>query len=362
MTRVLAMVVAAGVATAAAPAWAHKPSDAQLRLAADGEVITGRLDVAVRDLDGALGLDGDGNGEITWAEVRAEAPRITAYVERRLALAADGAPCPVTLGNPALTELSDGAYWAIPVAADCGRRPASIEVAYSLLFDVDSMHRGLVHVAGQTAIVRDARPVRIALDDGSSFGSFVKEGVWHIWIGLDHILFLLCLVLPAVFQRRTQRWAAADSLRDVCREVFEIVTAFTLAHSITLVISAVGLVALPSRFVETAIALSVVAAALNNLLRTVDARWAVAFALGLLHGFGFSSVLIDLGLPSHELIGALLGFNLGVELGQAAIVVVLLPVLFWIRRTIAYQALLWAGSGATALLAMMWSYQRYVAL
>src|SRR5262249_2677929 len=142
---------------------------------------------------------------------------------------------------------------------------------------------------------------------------------------------------------------------------FEIVTAFTLAHSITLVISAVGFVALPSRFVETAIALSVVAAALNNLLRAVDARWAVAFALGLLHRFGVSSVLIDLGVPSRERRGAALGCTPGGELGQAAIVVALLPVLVWIRKTLAYQALLWAGSGTVAIVATLWSYQRYIA-
>jgi HupE/UreJ protein len=342
----------------AAPAWAHKPSDAHLRIAVDGDTITGRLDIAVRDLDGALGLDADGNGQITWAELAASGPRIADYVERRVVLGADGTACKQALGAAALAELSDGAYWAIPVSAACPHAPTSIDITYSLLFDIDSMHRGLAHVAGQTVIIRDARTIRVALDDATSFASFVKEGVWHIWMGIDHILFLLCLILPAVFQRRTQRWSAADSLRDVCKEVFEIVTAFTLAHSITLVISAIGLVTLPSRFVETAIALSVVAAALNNLLRTIDARWAVAFALGLLHGFGFSSVLIDLGLPSHELIGALLGFNLGVELGQAAIVLALLPVLFWIRRTIAYQALLWAGSGTVAIIATLWSYQR----
>jgi len=342
----------------AAPAWAHKPSDAHLRLAVDDDAITGRLDIAVRDLDGALGLDADGNGQITWAELTTSGPRIADYVERRLVLGADGTACQQHLGQAELAELSDGAYWAIPLSATCTHKPTSLDVTYSLLFDIDSMHRGLAHVAEQTVIIRDARPVRVTLDDATSFRSFVKEGVWHIWMGIDHIMFLLCLVLPAVFQRRTQRWTAADSLRDVCKEVFETVTAFTLAHSITLVISAVGLVTLPSRFVETAIALSVVAAALNNLLRTIDARWAVAFALGLLHGFGFSSVLIDLGLPSHELIGALLGFNLGVELGQAAIVLALLPVLFWIRRTIAYQALLWAGSGTVAIIATLWSYQR----
>jgi hypothetical protein len=346
---------------AAAPVWAHKPSDAHLRLAVEGDAITGRLDVAVRDLDAALELDADGNGEITWRELSDGAPRIADYVTRRLTLGADGAPCALQLGAPALTELSDGAYWAMPVAATCTQAPRALDVGYALLFDLDSLHRGLLHVAGQTTILRDARPARIALEGATSVASFIKEGVWHIWMGIDHVLFLVCLILPAVFQRRTQRWIAADSLRDVCKEVFEIVTAFTLAHSITLVISAVGLVALPSRWIETAIALSVVAAAVNNLLRTVDARWAVAFALGLLHGFGFSSVLIDLGLPSHELIGALLGFNLGVELGQAAIVVALLPALYWIRRTIAYQALLWAGSAGVALVAILWSYQRWVA-
>ncbi|HEX7837250.1 MAG TPA: HupE/UreJ family protein [Kofleriaceae bacterium] len=346
---------------AAAPAWAHKPSDAHLRLSASGDQITGRLDIAVRDLDGALGLDADGNGEITWAELSGAAPRITDYIEHRLTLGEAGAPCPLHLGQAALAELSDGAYWAVPVSATCAHPPRGIDVGYALLFDIDSMHRGLLHVAGQTTILRDARPVEIALDQPTSVLAFVEDGVWHIWMGIDHILFLSCLILPAVFQRKTQRWAAADSLRDVCKEVFEIVTAFTLAHSITLVISAIGLVALPSRIVETAIALSVVAAALNNLLRTVDARWAVAVALGLLHGFGFSSVLIDLGLPSHELAFALLGFNAGVELGQAAIVIALVPALYWIRRTLAYQALLWAGSGAVAIIASLWSYQRWFA-
>ena len=331
---------------------AHKPSDAHLRLDIRGDRITGRLDVAVRDLEGALAID-DGNGDITWGELQAAAPRIATYVHQRLALAADGTPCPLDLGTAKLVDLSDGAYWALPVSAACARQPHDLAVTYALLFDLDAQHRGLVHVDGQTAIVRDGAPVHIALGAGTSIPSFVREGIWHIWMGIDHILFLVCLILPAVWKR--------DSLRDAAKETFEIVTAFTLAHSITLVISAVGLVRLPSRYVETAIALSVVAAALNNVIRAVDARWAVAFALGLLHGFGFSAVLIDLGLPSHELIGALLGFNAGVELGQAAIVITLLPLLFLMRRTLAYQALLWAGSSTVALIATVWSYQRWIA-
>jgi len=335
-----------------APAWAHKPSDAHLSLDVHGDRVTGRLDIAVRDLEGALSID-DGDGQITWGELQAAAPRITTYIEQRVAIAADGTPCTLDLGTAKLVDLSDGAYWAVPVSAACTRTPHTFDVTYQLLFDLDAQHRGLVHVDGQTVIMRDGAPVHIQLGAGTSILSFVRYGIWHIWMGLDHVLFLVCLILPSVWKR--------DSLRKAGREVFEIVTAFTLAHSITLVISAVGLLRFPSRYVETAIALSVVAAALNNVVRAVDARWAVAFSLGLLHGFGFSSVLIDLGLPSHELIGALLGFNAGVELGQAAIVIALLSFLFLMRRTLAYQALLWAGSSTVALIATVWSYQRWVA-
>jgi hypothetical protein len=342
------------VAVLASPAWAHKPSDAHLRLSVDGDRISGRLEMAVRDLDAALAID-DGDGEITWGELELAAPRIADYVQARLQI--EG--CTLATDTAALADLSDGAYWSLPITAQCAHAQHALTVTYRLLFDIDAQHRGLIHLDGQTVIIRDATPVHVALGEATSIKSFVEEGVWHIWMGLDHILFLTCLILPAVFQRRSARWQAADSMRDVAIEVFEIVTAFTLAHSITLVISSVGLIRLPTRFTETAIALSVVAAAVNNLVRIVDARWAVAFALGLLHGFGFSNVLIDLGLPSHELIGALLGFNLGVEMGQAVIVLLMIPMLFVIRRTLAYQALLWAGSATVAVVATFWSYQRF---
>lgn len=358
----LGLTALAILAATSGTALAHKPSDAHLRFTAGGAGLEGRIDIAVRDLDEAIGLDADTDGQITWGELTTAAPRIGAYIQERVSLAADGRPCALSLGTAALVDLSDGAYWAQPVSARCEGAPTeAVTVTYGVLFDIDAQHRGLVNMAGSTEIIRDAEPVRIPVGGGTSFLSFVKEGVWHIWIGLDHVLFLLCLLLPAVFPRIAGRAQPAPSLRGVAIEVLEIVTAFTLAHSITLVISAAGLVQLPSRLVETAIAISVVAAAVNNLVRAIDARWAVAFALGLLHGFGFSSVLVDLGLPSNQLISSLLGFNVGVELGQLAIVVGLLPILYWIRHTLAYRALLYAGSALTAVLATMWTFERWLA-
>ncbi len=347
IARALVLLVLLGTTTR--PALAHKPSDAHLRLTAQGGHLTGRLDVAVRDLDAALAID-NGDGNLTWGELTAAEPQITAYLAARLAI--DG--CRLSFAAPALVDLSDGAYWSVPLEATCATASETLGLRYGLLFDLDAQHRGLVHVGKQTLVIRDASPTTITLGATSSTLTFVREGVWHIWIGLDHILFLLCLLLPAVFPRS----GTPLTFRTASKDVLEIVTAFTLAHSITLVISAVGLFTLPSRFVETAIAASVVAAALNNLFRVVDARWAVAFALGLLHGFGFSSVLIDLGLPSQELIGALLGFNLGVELGQAAIVLAVLPLLYAIRSTLAYRLLVVGGSSAAAMLASVWVYQR----
>jgi hypothetical protein len=170
----------------------------------------------------------------------------------------------------------------------------------------------------------------------------------------------MALLLPSVLRRRLAgaRWQPADHFGEVLRDVLTVVTAFTLAHSITLILSSLGWVRLPVRLVETAIALSVAVAALNNLVRGVDARWAVAFALGLLHGFGFSNVLLDVGLPGRHLVAALLGFNLGVELGQLAVVAAFLPLAFLVRRSRGYRVALWLASAAMVAVALYWSVQR----
>jgi hypothetical protein len=355
MRALLAIVI---VCAAATTAQAHKPSDAHLTLAVEHGRVTGRLDIAVRDLDVALGID-DGDGAITWRELEASRERIARYITDRLALADNrGVRCPIVLGAPALVDLSDGTYWTQPFDARCASAVTSLRVTYALLFDVDAQHRGLIHVGDRVLISRDAAPLTIELGTTTSISELVHEGMRHIWLGIDHLLFLLCLLLPAAASRRAGTSRPASSLRVVALDVLQVVTAFTIAHSLTLAAATLGMLHLPSRFVETAIALSIVIAAANNLVRAVDTRWAVAFALGLLHGFGFSSVLLDLGLTSRELIIPLLSFNLGVELGQIAFVAVVLPVLYAVRRTFVYPVLLWAGSTVAASIGLLWTYER----
>jgi hypothetical protein len=188
----------------------------------------------------------------------------------------------------------------------------------------------------------------------------VGEGVWHIWIGFDHILFLVALLLPAVASRVQGKWQALPAFKPAFWSVLKIVTAFTVAHSITLSLATLGVISLPSRWVESIIAFSVVVAALNNIFPLFsERRWAMAFLFGLIHGFGFATVLADLGLPQNALILALVGFNLGVECGQLAIVAGFLPLAFFLRHTWFYRrVVLFGGSILIAILAAVWLAER----
>ena len=347
---------------------AHKPSDSQLALHASGALIAGQWDIALRDLDFALGLDADGDGRIRWRELRGRSREIEAYALASLTLAADAAPCPARVLDQLVDRHSDGAYAVLRFEARCPHAPEQLDVGYSLFAGLDPQHRGLLrleHAGAVTSAVlggehAEQRFPLAAPARSRVFATYAREGVWHIWIGADHILFLLSLLLPAVLRRENGRWTPLPALRPAALEVARVVTAFTAAHSITLSLAGLGLVSLGSRWIESVIAASVVLAALNNLWPVVNGRrWAVAFGFGLVHGLGFASVLADLGLPSDALATALVGFNLGVELGQLAIVGAFLPLAFVLRGTLAYRRVAFPlGSLAIALVALVWLVER----
>ena len=360
-----------------ANAWAHKPSDSYLTLRANATArqIDIRWDIALRDLDYVLQLDRDGNGELSWGEVRLRADDITRLASRRLQFTSMGKDCPMVSTAPMMLDThSDGTYAVLSLTAQCASWPQApgekLSAKYSLLFDVDPSHRGLVQwvapgVDTAQALVfgTESAEQNLSLQPTGvwpTLRQYLKDGVLHIWAGYDHILFLLSLLLPAVLVRRAGQWAPAPTLKGSFIEVLKVVTAFTLAHSITLSLAALQIISLPSRLVESVIAASVIAAALNNLRGTIDKRrWVMAFVFGLIHGFGFASVLTDLGLPQSALVLALIGFNGGVELGQLAIVAVFLPLAFWLRATRFYRVgVLKVGSVIVALLATWWLVQR----
>jgi len=359
---------AALLALASTSALAHKPSDSYLAISIEGTQVKGQWDIALRDLDFAIGLDDDGSGDITWGEVKAHRNDIAAYSLARLKLRSGGTDCPVHATEFLVDDHSDGAYSVMRFEGTCGAESDSIEIGYSLFADLDPQHKGLLrleHGGGtRTGIFSPERSVQTfeleKISALTQFFDYAREGVWHIWVGFDHILFLLSLLLPAVLAWGGGRWQAVERFAPAFWDVFKIVTSFTVAHSITLSLAALGVVSLPSRLVESAIATSVVLAALNNVFPLVHGRrWMVAFFFGLVHGIGFASVLRDLGLPENALLIALVGFNLGVEAGQLAIVSAFLPVAYGLRATWFYRRLVFiGGSLAIVVVAGIWLVER----
>ncbi len=347
------------------PAYAHKPSDSYLTINVAGDKVDGQWDIALRDLDVALNLDQDGNGELTWDEVRSQHGAISAYALGRLTLANGDQACVLTAGEQLIDNHTDGAYTVLRFSAACPGKLEALGIGYRLFAELDPQHKGLLKLvsggATSTAIFspdKSQQTLSVSVPSRwTQFADYVKHGVWHIWIGFDHILFLLSLLLPAVLLLKGSQ--QEQTFRAAFIDVLKVVTAFTLAHSITLTLASMQVIALPSRWVESAIAASVVVAALNNIFPLFRGhRPHAAFAFGLLHGFGFASVLADLGLPQGALALSLAGFNIGVELGQLAIVAVFLPLAFLARKTWFYKQLMTTGSALIAVVAALWLFER----
>lgn len=359
----------------------HSLSDSYLSVVLDDNRISGQWLIAVRDLELAVGVDGNRDGSVSWGEIVEQRSGIEDYALSHMVLTRHDVACEITLGAPMIEELNSGIFVHLPLGGVCaGNGPLRLD--YNLQFDTDSSHRGVVILQQggdvQSTILspsrRSAEFFSGSLSAFDQYRAFVIEGVWHIWIGLDHILFLVALLIPVVVQRRgtdsptstlngqslisrSRRW------NDIAMygEILKVVTAFTVAHSITLVLATLEWITLPSRLVESVIALSVAVSGVNILYPVFrGCQWQIAFAFGLIHGFGFAGVLADLPLPTQLFAGSLLSFNVGVEIGQLAIVAGLVPVLLILTNSALTRKLTEATSGlAIAGCGLLWVAQRY---
>jgi hypothetical protein len=352
----LALLLFALAQTAAA----HISSNGFLSVQVQGQSLDGSIELAIRDVELAVGLDSNHDGKVTWAELRNNQPRLVGYVAQHLLLSS----CPLQFGALQVNQRVDGNYAWLPFHAPCA--PPRLNIGYTLLQGLDPSHRGLLTLTslngtqtgvltGGTATFNIGSPSR-----WRTFVEYLRAGIEHIWSGIDHLLFLISLLLPAVLARTTGRWEPVPGARPAFSSILKVVTAFTLAHSITLTLAALDIVRLPSRLTESVIAASIMVAALNNIFPLVtESRARIAFAFGLLHGFGFASVLADMGLPSGARLLSLLAFNLGIEAGQLAVVLAVMPVAYQFRARLLYRntVLPW-GSAAIAGLALLWLIQR----
>jgi len=355
---------AAATACLLALAWpgvarAHTRSATFGDVVVEGRDVSWTLRVRVLDLVGTAA----GAGLSTGADVPAalaRASQIEDKLARGLGVLADGAPCGVVargLDADAAAEPTLAARFHFA----CAREASTLR--YDLFFDVDALHSGYtkLSVAGgdETTFVFRSHERTFALAAPRSIWrsarAYLVLGVEHIFTGYDHLAFLAALLLATGLARRSGAAgpALANQPRTALREVLKIVTAFTSAHSITLIVSTLRPGLLGTRWVEPAIAASIAFVGVENLFpRTPRRRWLVVFAFGLVHGLGFSSVLREIGLPARGLVLSLLAFNLGVELGQLAVVALVLPLVlgFARRRPAAFER--WGLRGASAAIAL----------
>lgn len=325
--RSLAVLVA--LCTLASPrlAVAHQTAVKYLDLVSGDDAVTVTLRLAPGDVTEPMSLPADATPPLADALAH---PAVPVYVQGWVAIAGCTAA-------PASARAADGAL-AVSWRAAC-ENPRALALDFSEFFALDPRHEMIVRYSAPHAepiqtIVRASEP-RITLRAGHSPSllAWIHTGMDHIYSGLDHILFVIALLLVVMLYGGAGEWhlrAFVPTLRSTAL----VITAFTIAHSLTLIAAALGVVALAPQVVETVIALSIAYTAVENIANPgVRWRFGLTFAFGLVHGLGFASQLALL-LPPTDVVVPLLCFNLGVELGQLTIVAVALPVLYAVARAV----------------------------
>jgi hypothetical protein len=325
-----------------------------------------RWDLSVHDLIWSVFIDADYDGLATWEEIQAARPAIGNALLAQITLRRGGVHCSLRTGDFALAKRGEENLLSVLLQADCPQA-GPISVAGPLFMTGDASQRVLLtaHRGGATfssalSAVAPSWTEPAQVSAWASFARFVGEGIWHVLIGYDHIAFVLLLLLPSVMRPVNGRWQGAAGIGPVTRDIVTIVTAFTLAHSTTLALAVTGTVVLPTQPIEVAIAASIAAAGLLNLLPKLSGwRLPLAFGFGFVHGFGFANALSEIDASGTALLPLLAGFNIGVEVAQLGIVAVVLPLIYLARRQRWYAGgVLPLGSCALGAAGLVWLVQR----
>jgi HupE / UreJ protein len=376
---VLALMVLTLLAMTAPSASAHKGTQSYVFLKILSDRIAGRVDMRISDLNEIIGLNiPQRNGLADAAKHKSE---ITKYVGEHLSINLGDGPEAISFTNIEFFQ-EPGASSSYVIANFVTPKkdkapPRSFEVTYDAIFhqktDRDAWllitsdwQGGTFKPKGDLTQVVVYAPGKathtVNLKNGSWWSGFkgtIGLGTQHIRIGTDHIMFVITLLLPSVLVFRKKQWEPAANFRPTLLRVLKIATSFTVAHSLTLTLAGLDLVKLPSRLIEVIIAVSIGLSAAHNFRPVFANReWIIAFFFGLFHGFGFASLLGDLGLKADRRVPSLLGFNLGVEIGQVVLILLVFPTLFLLRNWKFYPLVLKVGSSGAMAVAVGWVIER----
>ena len=364
----LLFCLVAGLGASPQPAFAHAASTTYLIVQlpeGDGPVMV-RWDLPVQDIAWTVFIDADYDGSVTWQEVQNAKASISSAMLAQISVQRGGAPCALSVRDFALASRDELNYVSAALAADCPQRGSAV-IGGPLFMSGDASQRVLLSaVRGKeqfTGVISAADPAwsePAQASAWSTFVRFIREGIWHVLLGYDHVAFVLLLLLPSVMRPIDGKWTGASGFGQVTRDVVTIITAFTIAHSITLALAVTGTVKLPIRPIEVAIAASIaVAGAVNLVPRLSGLRLPLAFGFGFVHGFGFANALSEIDAGGSSLLPLLGGFNIGVEIAQLGIVAVVLPLIYSMRATRWYAgAVLPLGSCALGMAGVVWFLQR----
>jgi len=350
--------------------FSHQTGNSYLTLREADDRLWVELDFIVRDLGNLLQVPGQPSDPPPAPDKLAalQVP-ITQVIQQSLSIAADEQDIPLEFMSQSVVLHNDGLYVRQRFSAKALSADAKfVVVRYQFFTQNDMLGRAFfkLNLRGEeiSSVFDQSNAIqRFALGEGkrwSTMGLFTKEGAKHIWEGPDHLLFLLTLLLPGLMLIRPAGSSTASGSTAAWKFALKVITAFTVAHSLTLACSVLGWVSLPDRFIESMIALSImVSAALNLQNRFNFSHWKLAFVFGLIHGMGFANGLKELGLSSMYFLEALFAFNLGVELGQlSAVVLVAVPLVLLARREESRMQVMRWGSGMVFLIALFWLVQR----
>ena len=346
---------------------AHQLSTAYLELTkSENEQLTlnGQWKVAVMDLEHVVEFDKNADDVITWQEIKNQKGTIHQYLVEKISAQQNNEICAINSeGDLKIDSHFNESYIVTPIQISCPNSQ-SFSINYSALFEVDANHKAISSIGNISRVFTlNEQTQTFSFEETSyseTFVEYVHQGILHIWMGTDHILFLIALLLGCVLVRKQGEWQRVESKKQILIDTAWIITAFTLAHSITLTATAINIISPNTRWVELGIALSVLFAAINNIWPMIVRLGWITFCFGLLHGMGFASVLGKLGLSNEYQLMSILAFNLGVEIGQLVILAICLPLLMLLRNNTWYKkAIMPAGSVVIAIMAIQWSIERF---